>query len=129
MPTESHAVSQIRMEVPFTELILSFIFRSGASLCTDFFAHPFHTIWTVQQTMDNGKHPTFLEACRNICKGGGFFTGLSLSLLSSIPGTWCYLSGRNSALYLFGDNYFGQVMQGPFGIAAGTALWAPASRI
>ena len=101
---------------------------SAVFLAADYLSHPFGTIWTVQLAISD-QPATFANTFKKVRKGGGFYAGFGVQAATSVPGTFLYFEGRKLSISLFGDNYFGQSMQGVLGIACGTALWAPASRV
>lgn len=108
---------------------LTWITKFIGMIATDFAAHPFYTTWTVQQSVENNRSPSFLEAIQKIRKGRGFYSGFAPQAITAVPGTMLYFQGQEIALTLFGDNNFGQAMQGPLGVGFGMLAWSPAATL
>lgn len=113
---------------PFQRL-LPLVLQGGFFVAVDFSVYPLYTVWTIQQSPDNGKHPTMVQAIQKIRRARGFYAGFSMQVFSSIPGTFAYLKGRELSLKVFGDNDAGQFLQGPVSIACGMLVWSPAATL
>lgn len=111
----------------------SFFFKimvnAASGLFAELMARPFFTIWTVQHHGAHNQPLSFIQACKIIRKGKGFYAGFSISLIFAIPGTTLYLIGKDIPLALLGDNDMGQIMRGPCAQAFGIAAWAPETRL
>lgn len=105
-----------------------FTFSAGY-LAADFVSHPFNTVWAAQQARFYQQSISVFKVAYEIYKQKRLFDGFSMQAISSVPGTFLYLQGRDLALKTCGDNYLGQCMQGPMGVCAGMLLWSPASRL
>ena len=118
-----------KMDLTTAQWLSVLAFQSAGFVAMDFLAHPFNTLWTVQQTTDNGKLLSFRKAFQQIKRTNGlkgFYAGFTVQAVSSAPGAWSYLKGRELSLLIFGDNSAGQLMQGPLGVCCGSLLWSPA---
>jgi hypothetical protein len=109
--------------------IVGLLTCSAGYLAADLISHPFNTVWAAQQARFYQPGIPVFEVIYQINKQKRFFDGFSMQAMSSVPGTFLYLQGREFALKTFGDNYLGQCLQGPMGVCAGMLLWSPASRL
>ncbi len=100
-------------------------FIGGGSVVAEIIAHPFSTGYVVWLSGISLK-----QSVAQIRKTGGIYAGFSAQLVTSFPGVFFYLEGRKLPLqFSDGKSYLAQCMQGLCGVAAGTIVWGPASRL
>lgn len=105
--------------------------ESVAALISEILSYPVHTLWTVQQKNSVDKTFMLSDTYKKIRESGNvhqtFYKGFSIAAFSCIPATYLYLLGAHFSITLFGDNQFGQWMQGPMAQLFSTTINAPAS--
>jgi len=117
------------ISVPFYYTLLV---NGVCTIVADFFAYPFFVIWSQQHSVGNERTPSFARVVRAIgySKGfRGFYSGFSVSLISTIPSTLLYLIGKDIPLYCLGDSHLGHFMRGPCARAFDMIVSAPATRL
>lgn len=110
------------------DFVALWMMRCVGIIATDFFAHPFYTIWTMQQSTQD-RPLSFLTAAQKMKRVSNFYAGFSPQAVVAIPGTLLYFAGQKTALYIFGRHNLGQCMQGPLGVGFGMLAWSPAATI
>lgn len=104
-----------------------------AALIAEAGAYWLHTLWTVQQENNITKPLSLFQTYQHVRQQGvryqQLFRGFSVAGCAAVIGIFPYLQGARCAIDWFGDNHFGQFMQGPCAHAAAAVIYVPALRL
>lgn len=93
-------------------------------------SHPFSTFYTVLQSEFYSRHITFKDHFYYFLRHKRrLLDGVTMSICSSVLGDNLYLKGRQLALPFLEENNLSKAFQEPVGIACGTIVWSPCSRL